>query len=410
MSSTYQRKDGVWCARVRTVDGRRVSVELHGVSDKEGADREASETVRVLRDQERQDTTSKAVVDGVPVSDWIDRWFRDRERRGLSSVEADEPRWSKWIAPALDGRTMESVSKLDVERIVESLDNAVIEGRCAWRTSRNAWALVTSAFRDACSSKVLSLRCRTDNPCVGVRGPDRGGKRSKAILLPSELLAFTRCQFIPLDFRRCVALMTYLGCRSGEARGLLWSHVDLEGRTVLVHEQVDRKGERRETKTRATRRLPIEPTLLPLLQAMHRESGGRGPVVTFELRKDAPKKFRAALRRAGVTRAELLAPPSKTRIPLRVHDLRGTTATWLSARGDPAFRVQAVLGHTTLTMTSEYVQAGEVLRASIGSQVFPALPPELLGQGPTVDTVGHEAGHDAPQPLEIVVGRQGLET
>lgn len=217
--SVYQRTDGVWCARVRTKDGRRVSVELPGVKNLEIAKIEAREMARVLHARERAAAAPPAPrPPGETVDEWIARWFADRERRGLSSVEADRPRWAKWIAPSIGALQMQEVRKEDVEALVERLDKAILDGAVAWKTITNAWTLVVKAFDDASRAKVRVMRVREDNPTTGVRGPERGGKRSKAVLFPSEALRYFRAANVPLGLRRAVALAIYTGMRSGELR------------------------------------------------------------------------------------------------------------------------------------------------------------------------------------------------
>ena len=76
--------------------------------------------------------------------------------------------------------------------------------------------------------------------------------------------------------------------------------------------------------------------------------------------------FRSALRRAGL--------PTSTRL----HDLRHSGASWWEKRISPA-KLQALLGHTTPTMTSRYthVQDDELVESMLS--VF--------------DVDGHPDGH-----------------
>lgn len=320
---------------------------------------------------------------GELVESWVQRWFAHREAAGLSSVEADRPRWKKWVAPHLNKLVMATVSKEDIENLVESLDNAMHDKKLSWKTALNAWAIVNKAFSDSCNGKVRSLRVRKDDPTDGVRGPDRGATRAKAVFFPAEVVRFLASPRVSIPMRQMMAIAVYTGMRPGELRALRWIDVDLENGTILVHEQIDRDGQRRNTKTKRTRRIPIEPNLMPLLRVMHREVGGRGPVVTYPIRKDSPRFLRAALIRAGIARKELhVKGRDRSRVAVRVHDTRGTFATWLGARGEPVWKVMAICGHENLQTTQGYVQQGELLRDAL-KDVFPALPPELLSESDT---------------------------
>lgn len=411
--NVYQRggEDGTWVGRIRTAAGKRVSVELPGATDRESAERVRLAAVGVLRSKSQHTTRQGAAAPAGPTVDtWAALWFADRARRGLSSVEADEPRWRKWIGPHLGHLGMVSVSKDDLERLVEHLDEQVLAGALGWKTAVNAWSLVSKAFDDASAGKVRSLRVRNDNPATGVRGPTRGSEKSKAVLFPDELVRFLRSPRVDLHLRRAVAVGVYLGARLGELRGLRWEDVDLEHGAILVHEQLDRKGQRRDTKTKRTRRVPIEPALLPLLRVLAEESGGVGPVVRYQLKKDTPRFFRAALKKAGVTREELhVAGRDRSRVSVRVHDLRSTFCTWAAARGDSLTSIAARAGHTTLSTTQGYIAIAQLLGSSLRG-VFPPLPAEVLGQSPAVDTPGHAVDTGGANPAKSLVGRQGLES
>ena len=81
---------------------------------------------------------------------------------------------------------------------------------------------------------------------------------------------------------RIVTLATYLYLRPGELEALEWEDVDLDRGIVHVHRAVDyERGSVKGTKTNRARRFPIEPALVPLLRAMHGETGGRGRVVAL---------------------------------------------------------------------------------------------------------------------------------
>lgn len=72
----------------------------------------------------------------------------------------------------------------------------------------------------------------------------------------------------------------YLFLRAGELEALEWEDVDLARGIVHIHRGTDReRSESKGTKTGIARRFAIEPAILPVLRAMHSESGGVGQVV-----------------------------------------------------------------------------------------------------------------------------------
>jgi len=162
--------------------------------------------------------------------------------------------------------------------------------------------------------------------------------------------------------------------------------VSFETYTIHIHTSVDRvrrRGLVKSTKTGVSRRIPIEPELVPLLRAMHKEAGGKDRVVAA---MPSPgmlsRKLKHYLAKAGVTRSELFATDA-TRKAITFHDLRATGITWMTARGDDPLRIKQRAGHATLSTTEGYIRQAENLGASFGA-VFPALPEMGPGGSATV--------------------------
>ncbi|HLK39415.1 MAG TPA: hypothetical protein VKU41_21800 [Polyangiaceae bacterium] len=86
---------------------------------------------------------------------------------------------------------MVSVTREDVERVVEALDRRIAlpddaDDHISWKTASNAWVLVSKMFKDAMNAKQRDLRVRTDNPAAGVAPPEHGERKAKVYLYPSE--------------------------------------------------------------------------------------------------------------------------------------------------------------------------------------------------------------------------------
>src|SRR5262249_21192682 len=156
---------------------------------------------------------------------------------------------------------------------------------------------------------------------------------------------------------------------------------------VHIHESVNRDtGETKGTKTGAPRRLPIEPALLPLLQKMHDEVGGKGRLFSWAATdRKLSRQIQRCLKLAGVTRADLFADEA-TRKPMTFHDLRATGITWCAVRGDEPLKIKQRAGHATFSTTEGYIREAENLARNFGT-VFPELPLSLIGP---------DDGDDAP--------------
>ena len=311
---------------------------------------------------------------------WSKRWLAARRERGQTTVDDDESRLKNHILPHLGRIPVKLVAKVDLERLVESLDAKILAKVIGWKTALHCWGLVTKMFDDASASKKVDLRCREDNPAAGVRGPERGDAKAKVYLYPSEFLQLVTCQGVSLRWRRIYAMAVYVYTRAGEQEALECEDLDLVHGSVHIHQAVDRSSESGEVKcvkTGAPRRIQLEPAVVPLLRALAEEAGGRGRLVHMPPVEDLAAELRKHLERAGVTRADLFTNDA-TRKWMTFHDLRATGITWMAVRGDAPLAIKQRAGHKAFTTTEGYIREAEAHRNGFGT-VFPPLPLELLG-------------------------------
>jgi integrase len=334
-----------------------------------------------------------ASVTGETVREYAKRWCAWREGRGLGCVKDDRAALEKHVLPVIGALDVRAVGRDDLKRLVTELDAKARKGfsRTAagrrspfgWKTAVNAWSTVRALLRDARSAKDVTMCVRDDNPCDGVVGPDVGAKKAKTYLWPSEFSAFVTCSDVPLRWRRLVAIAVYVYARAGELAALEWSDVDLEHATIHIHRSLDVKRGRgiKATKSEAARRVPIEPELLPFLLALHREAGGKGPVVRLPS-EHLSRALRLYLKRAGIDRTDLHTGDA-TRKAITFHDLRATGVTWCAVRGDDALKIMQRAGHADFETTKVYLREAENLAAGFGTP-FPPLPDELLTNRPGI--------------------------
>ena len=319
------------------------------------------------------------IATGEAFGQWVDRWFQDQAARGIQT-DVDRGRLSVHVLPAFGSKPVATISRNDIEAIVDALDRKVMAGEIKWKTASNVWGLITKAFDDAKNAKTRVLRVRDDNPAAGVRGPDRGERTLKQYLYPSEFLAVVSHEDVPLDWACIIAVAVYLYARPGELEALEWEDIDLERGIVHVHRAIDHEhGGTKATKTDMPRRFPIEPALLPLLATMHEEAGGKGLVLQLPSEGNLATGLRRKLAAAGVTRAELFAKGDRTRKAIMFYDLRATGITWRAVRGDDPLKIMAAAGHRGFATTQGYIREAEPLREGFG-EVFPELPYRLLGE------------------------------
>lgn len=320
-----------------------------------------------------------AIVAEETVDQWFERWLVDRTARGLTSVRTDRSRYRIHVAPTLGHLAIRSVDRGHFEELVEQLDLRVRAGELSWKTATNSWGIASKMFSDASSAKSRRLRVRPDNPCLGVAPPDRGTRKVKQYLWPSEFLKLVSCPVVPLVWRRVYALAVYSYARLGELEALDWADVDLQQGIAHIHRAIDYDTNKtKPIKTKEARRFRIEPNLLPLLERMLIEASGAARVwPKGAVRNNDAMLLREHLKVAGVTRADLFTNDA-TRKQITAHDLRSTGITWAIIRGDSHSMVQRRAGHTHFGTTDDYVREAEVVREGFG-EVFPPLPAEVLG-------------------------------
>jgi integrase len=336
------------------------------------------------------------------VDQYTQRWLDDREGR-VHSIRDDRSRMRLHVLPILGPLDVRTFTRDDVECVRDLLDEKITTGALAWKTAASCWTLITSMCADMVSAKKRELRVRKDNPCRDVKPPERGARKAKQYLYPSEFLQFVSCESIPLLWRRAVTLAIYTYTRDGELRVLQWD--DLEFGVINISRAYNRRkpGESKGTKSDASRRFAVEPKLRPLLDTMREESDGKGLIIELASERAMARNFRRWLWKAGVCRPALHETTGKSQ-NITWHDLRATGATWMAVRGDDPLKIVRRCGHRDYATTQRYVREAEAIREGFG-EPFPALPCCLLESSELLagTLVARAAGDDENQPFSRAI-------
>lgn len=157
-------------------------------------------------------------------------------------------------------------------------------------------------------------------------------------------------------WRTLVLFIAKTGCRFGEAAGLQWDDLILDGPECSVRlrrSAVD--GRVGPTKTNRIRQIPLSDDLVNMLRAFRHKG-----LYVFERSDGSPPTSTGTLRYLGriCKKAEIER--------ISWHVLRHSFATELTAQGVPIRIVQELLGHTTIEMTARYSHvAPSSLRSAI---------------------------------------------
>lgn len=372
-----------------------------------------------------------AVAVGETADVFFDRCMNYSTELGQTDVGVKRTRWRKWIAPVLGHKTMEAITRDDVEDVRDKLDAAIEtwkrEGATTSRageaisgkTAMNVWSALTSTFKAATSSKRRELRVLEGkpNPCLGVEPPgdkDSRKVRRKTFLFPNEATSLLGCELIALEWREVYAIALYLYTRPGELRVLTWGDVDLVAGHVSITKAWDYPSAKvKQPKTRnGVRRIPVPAELRPLLERMKkRKAPGELVVPTLgDFGEDhLAEQFRKHLRLAGVDRAELHTTTA-THVQANFRSCRDSGITWLAMSGLDVAKIVRRAGHDDVQTSMGYVKQAEDLSGELG-EPFGPLPPSLVLRGVTSgDTSGGEQNEKSPVEPGFSGAGEGIRT
>jgi integrase len=151
------------------------------------------------------------------------------------------------------------------------------------------------------------------------------------------------------DWFRCFLLVAALcGLRASELRGLPWSAVDFDKRTLRVFQRADEWGQIGPPKSAAGRReIPLASVVLNALREWKLACPKGSLGLVFPTRTGAP------IRHSNIAGRHWCPLQRRVLGEVRfgLHQLRHYFASWIIASGFSPKRAQTLLGHSSITMT-----------------------------------------------------------
>src|SRR5215472_7054693 len=213
----------------------------------------------------------------------------------------------------------------------------------------------TPAVRTAIS-KVLQAavdwNLLEQNPARGICIGDRAPKTERLYLNPKEVGRLLASLSEPCRTLVLVAVLT--GMRIGEILALRWKAVDLVRGIICVRETVS-EGKFGSPKTKSSRRdIPMSQPVREAFQAQLAHCRQRSSDdLVFTTRNQTPLNPKNLLRRVLRPACKALALPL-----ISWHSFRHTHATQLAEVGESLRTAQALLGHSDLETTLNFLRAG----------------------------------------------------
>jgi len=345
--SIYRRKDGRWAASVDfgQGDGRRRRKAFYGKTRLEVA--------------HKLQAAQRALTDGLPLpgqrqttGDFLEVWLRDSVARKVrpKTLQRYQQIVRLHLTPRLGRIPLAKLTPAHVERMMNEAiaDGASPRSACHHRAVLRT-ALGVAMKWGILGRNVASLAGPPHVPEREIRPLSRGDARA--------ILEAVRGDRLEALFTVALAL----GLRQGEALGLRWPDVDLDGGTLTVQrslQRVDGEWLFPEPKTARSRRtVPLPgPVIAALRQHRSRQVEERlrlgqawqgqkwgdlvftdeagGPLSGFHV----SHRFKALLRVAGLP-------------PMRYHDLRHGAASLMASQGIPVRIAMEILGHSQISTT-----------------------------------------------------------
>lgn len=341
---TITRKDGTvvpfLVAAVSLPDGRRITRWTKGDPEDKRIRRLAAKALEELQHERDAGRAPKTVSLG----SFLARWSADVEGAVRPETARHYQLHVRGLIAGLGRVPIDSLSVPDVNAHIRAL-------ALSPQTRKHRRAVLRRALNDAMRQGLVRV-----NVAALSQAPKVERSRTHPLTLDqSRHLLTMKDRLMPL-----VRLALESGQRESELIAITWPDVDLAARTVVIGYALGREGGeivRVEPKTEGSRHtIPITEPMAEALRShrakQHRErlaTGNGGPYdgLVFTRPNGRPYYSKALLNewyplleRAGLPK-------------VRFHDLRHSTATILLSLGWTLEDVKQLLGHSTITLTSD---------------------------------------------------------
>jgi integrase len=384
-SSIYQGKDGRWHGRVT------VGVRDDGKPDRRHVERKTrTAVVEAVRKLEKEREAGKVRKPGQrwTVAQWLTHWVES-----IAPLAVNENTMvgygvavRKHLIPGLGAHRLDRLEPEHIERFYRAMQDKGSKAGTAHQVHRT--------FRTALNEAVRRGHL-TENPVRLAKAPKVAEEEVEPYTVAEVQQLLRAADKRRNSARWAVALA--LGLRQGEALGLKWSDIDLDGAILWVRrsrrrpqfahgcgDTCGRKAgycpqrrrtnpETADTKSRAGRRAVGLPTQLVDLLRKHRETQQAERVAAGDKWTEEGWLFATSTGRGTSTRTDYdewkqLLKTAGVRDG-RLHDARHTAATVLLILGVPERAVMGLMGWSSTSMAARYQHMVDTVRTGIANQV-----------------------------------------
>ncbi len=239
------------------------------------------------------------------------------------------------LKPVIGKKRFNEITELDMHRIRQ---RGVKKGKSA-RTIEYALSVVVTTFNLAKNHDIF----HGDHPVTrDVRRKNKvNNKRSRYLSQEESDALLKLLKSMNVNTYGMAVCSLYCGLRAGEVLTLDWADVDFKAQTLTL----------RDTKSGEDRSIPMPLQVIEVLKNREQETGN---IPVFKSRQKKRYKFIGNEYAKAVKELGLNENVTDRRNKVVFHTLRHTCASWLALKGVPLFKIQKLLGHSSIKMTERY--------------------------------------------------------
>lgn len=220
---TIRKKGNSFEGRVYVkIDGEKKQKSVYGKTEREVNDKmKALKRLYDKKEEEREKNQENLVNVGISIEEWIKIWIRDYKRPFLaqSTINGYIEKINAYIIPALKGRNLLSITKRDIQLLMNGLINR--KKKLAYKTRKDTLGICRMIFQSAIDDVgILEV-----NPALGINLGKKDPPKKKNIMSVEEQLEVMQILMSEYNGIAFFALFT-LGVRASELAGFLWKDLD----------------------------------------------------------------------------------------------------------------------------------------------------------------------------------------
>jgi integrase len=317
----------------RKIDGKPTRILLGKFDAISVDDARAAARVHLGRIEqgENPQTLKRAKAAKTTLGELWEGFFEKHAKVRKRSWVEDEKRYTKHLKK-WSGKRLSSISAADVQGLIDKI------GKKAPYQANRVRALLGTMFAKA--QKLTNYQ--GPNPILGVeRFPEHSRER---FLYANELQGFfSALQEVWSESPTAVdalGILILTGQRKGNVLSMTWEEVNLDRGVWTIPASKHKNGRQQS--------VPLVASAMNILQRRRLEAKADAHWVFPSIRKgihlmDITKPWQAVLKKAGLS-------------GLRVHDLRRTAGSWMTATGSNLTIVGKALGHSDPSATAVYAR------------------------------------------------------